>query len=34
MMLPLYDLESVDGNRKLQISARAAGNRRRGPSQF
>jgi hypothetical protein len=34
MMLSLYHFEAVVGNRKLQISARAAGNRRRGPSQF
>jgi hypothetical protein len=34
MVLSLYDFEAVDGNRKPQISTRAAGNRRRGPSQF
>jgi hypothetical protein len=32
MMLSLYDFEAVNGNRKLQISARAAGNGCRKPA--
>jgi len=34
MVLSLYDFEAVNGNGKLQISARTAGNRHCGPSRF